>query len=160
MDTSSTSVALTLIHNNPHRTTKNTATVQPRNQPAEYAQVGGYQSFAAQSPAVLLARAVRSTQPAHPPKPAQQATSSQGRPSTYYSRFALRGEAISHRIGMERGWTDMASEVARGDDGGAVSECLPVDVRAAERLPPTVLMSSCTDTTVPWCVVLTCTFFS
>lgn len=113
-------------------------------------QVGGYQRFAAQSPAVLLARALRAAK-TDPGRTTRALQAAQERPSNYYEQFALRGEAIGHRIGMERGATDMASEVARGDKGDGVEACLPVDVEAARKLPPTILMSSCTDMTVPWC---------
>ncbi len=143
----------------------------PPTHPPTNTQVGGYQSFAAQSPAVLLARAVRKekttrvTKPAtmHRPMPPSITSTAHGgahQPSSYYDQFPLHGEAISHRIGMERSWTNMALEVARGDvddgddedDGG----CLPVDMDAAGRLPPTVLMSSCTDLTVPWYDMCVC----
>lgn len=71
---------------------------------------------------------------------------------------ALRGEALAHRIGFERPRADMAERLAavigseadgpmNGDRGDRM---LRLSLDEARRLPPTVLMSSCTDKIVPW----------
>jgi hypothetical protein len=70
---------------------------------------------------------------------------------------ALQGEALAHRIGFERPRAPMAERLAAvigpeadgGADGGG-SSTLRLSVSEARRLPPTVLMSSCADVTVPW----------
>jgi hypothetical protein len=66
---------------------------------------------------------------------------------------ALQGEALAHRIGFERPRAPMAERLAAvigpeaDGDGGST---LRLSVSEARRLPPTVLMSSCADVTVPW----------
>jgi hypothetical protein len=73
---------------------------------------------------------------------------------------ALQGEALAHRIGFERPRAPMAERLAAvigpeaegSDDGGNGSSpsTLRLSLSEARRLPPTVLMSSCADQTVPW----------
>ncbi len=70
---------------------------------------------------------------------------------------ALQGEALAHRIGFERPRAPMAERLAAvigpEADGGADGDggsMLRLSVSEARRLPPTVLMSSCADVTVPW----------
>jgi hypothetical protein len=69
----------------------------------------------------------------------------------------LQGEALAHRIGFERSRAPMAERLAAvigpetdsSSDGGS-SSTLRLSLSEARRLPPTVLMSSCADKTVPW----------
>lgn len=71
--------------------------------------------------------------------------------------LALQGEALAHRIGFERPRAPVAERLATvigpeldgGVDGGS-SGTLRLSLNEARRLPPTVLMSSCADVTVPW----------
>lgn len=72
-------------------------------------------------------------------------------PRPFYTRFPLLGEAISHRIGTERSWDDMVQETAAADDDDGGGGGLPdLGLEDVQRLPPCVLMSSCSDVTVPW----------
>lgn len=70
---------------------------------------------------------------------------------------ALQGEALAHRIGFERPRAPMAERLAAvigpeadGDATNGADATLRLSLSEARRLPPTVLMSSCADTIVPW----------
>lgn len=120
--------------------------------------VGGPQRFASQSPSVILAAALARQQQGKGQQQQgrgqqQQDGAAQEPPACgFYSSFPLAGDAISQRIGFERGADDAAAVEAelllQSLEGMADVPEFPL--AAAAFLPPTVLMSSCTDLTVPW----------
>lgn len=164
--------------------------------------MGGFRSFAAQSPSVILAAALQGAaaeegEGCGAGKQEQQQEQDSPPPAcSFYETFPLAGESISHRIGgcslcgglppaclllltashaAPEPLTQPASPIAapttytgfdRGSqhyqaaEAGLVLQSLAgmsgvprLPLAAATRLPPTVLMSSCSDTTVPWLVV-------
>eukprot|EP00877_Chromochloris_zofingiensis_P002628 jgi/Chrzof1/12366/Cz06g31300.t1 len=70
----------------------------------------------------------------------------------FHSAFPLTGEAISHRVGFERpsdSYPAMESKLAVLS-ASDMDDVMDFPLEAAGQLPPTVLMSSCSDVTVPW----------
>lgn len=105
--------------------------------------IGGFGAFADMSPSLVLQRALsRSQQRRKPGDPAS---------GSFYRAFRFAGEAVTVKAGLER---------VRG--GAPVSltahyvEPTPSDhfydftLEAARQLPPTVLLTSTNDSTVPW----------
>lgn len=101
---------------------------------------GGVAGFPSCSPAVIVAQAVK------------MALSQSRNPSAAASHrkvSSLQGEALATRIGFERPRDDMACQLA-STEGPTKPIPLQLSVAQIRRLPPVVLMSSCTDVTVPW----------
>eukprot|EP00879_Flechtneria_rotunda_P014519 GHRR01015171.1.p1 GENE.GHRR01015171.1~~GHRR01015171.1.p1 ORF type:complete len:369 (+),score=164.80 GHRR01015171.1:3289-4395(+) len=151
--------------------------------------MGGFEGFAAMSPAVILGAALQQQQQQQQqqqatlqqqydqqpgqhnvlgknwPKQQQQqpgqaaaapvldATGQSEPPACrYYHQFALSGDSIAHRIGFERSsdHDQMAEKQRQLDSLMGMTGVMQFPFKAAEYLPPTLLVSSCTDLTVPW----------
>ncbi|GLI71096.1 hypothetical protein VaNZ11_016165, partial [Volvox africanus] len=114
--------------------------------------MGGPAGFASASPSVILARAadtaagVAVAPPSPLPATSSCAASATDNYSTsYFTSFELLGDAIPARAGLNG--LDGGGAAA----GAAAPERSPAfSLAAAARLPPFVLMSSCSDHMVPW----------
>ncbi|EFJ47659.1 hypothetical protein VOLCADRAFT_91633 [Volvox carteri f. nagariensis] len=122
--------------------------------------VGGPMGFAAASPSVILARAAAGTAPApyDQDSAAAAAAAAAGSSSlftSYFTSFELLGDAIPTRSGLN-GLEAAAAAAAVGSQtaaaaAAAAAERGPVfNLAAASRLPPFVVMGSCSDHMVPW----------
>ncbi|GIL64691.1 hypothetical protein Vafri_18546 [Volvox africanus] len=112
--------------------------------------MGGPAGFASASPSVILARAADTAAGvAAPPPSALPATSSctasvtDNHSTSYFTSFELLGDAIPARAGLN-------GLDGRGGAAAAPEHSPAFSLAAAARLPPFVLMSSCSDHMVPW----------
>ncbi|GIL85951.1 hypothetical protein Vretimale_9012 [Volvox reticuliferus] len=112
--------------------------------------MGGPAGFAAASPSVILSRAADAAAAvAAPPSPLPQtsswaASAADGHHTPYFTSFELLGDAIPARAGLNGLDGSGGAAAATPERGPTFS------VAAAARLPPFVLMSSCSDHMVPW----------
>eukprot|EP00878_Enallax_costatus_P019497 GHUV01020570.1.p1 GENE.GHUV01020570.1~~GHUV01020570.1.p1 ORF type:complete len:468 (+),score=134.16 GHUV01020570.1:543-1946(+) len=131
--------------------------------------MGGFDGFAAMSPAIILGAALQRQHVANKQQ-SQHHRSQTVRYSTcitqqqrqqqecelpagdFYNSFQLSGESIAHRIGFDRGSDQYsAAEAAlQLQSEAGMRDIMQFPLEAAAHLPPTVLVSSCTDVTVPW----------
>ncbi|GLC42361.1 hypothetical protein PLESTM_001324900 [Pleodorina starrii] len=109
--------------------------------------VGGPAGFAAASPSVILARAANAAAAAA--GSSSPAADSHTHFTSFFTSFELLGDAIPARAGLN-GTDDGAGAAVAGQVPLAAAPSPAFSLAAAARLPPFLVMGSCSDHMVPW----------
>lgn len=117
--------------------------------------IGGPDNFARSSPAAILSAALSRAGGGGSHVPAAQH-------APFYQSFPLRGAAVAQRIGLSRSVREpspatravparpLPAAAPAQPPSPSESDIMQFSVAHAQRLPPTVLLSSCMDAVVPW----------